>query len=158
MYVSQVKFSVDAIDDTDIVEDVLRPRVDSIGGQIKKVILSGTHLTPCIQVIYIPYFSSMDSNGYKEPCYICATASPFSSFTPKLQSLLVDGIRVAARKLMFSQGSFTTIQHSCSNCFILKRVYLPLSCVPFQKTIRVCLVLFICFRHVKHSLLLLNRM
>ncbi|RLN34946.1 uncharacterized protein C2845_PM03G35540 [Panicum miliaceum] len=44
-----VKFSVDAIDDTDIVEDVLRPRVDSIGGQIKKVILSGTHLTPCIQ-------------------------------------------------------------------------------------------------------------
>lgn len=44
-----VKFTVDAIDDTDIVEDVLRPRVDSIGGQIKKVILSGTHLTPCIQ-------------------------------------------------------------------------------------------------------------
>nr|CAB3457141.1 unnamed protein product [Digitaria exilis] len=45
-----VKFNVDAIDDTDIVEDVLRPRIDSIGGQIKKVILSGTHLTPCIQV------------------------------------------------------------------------------------------------------------
>ncbi|CAN6204551.1 unnamed protein product [Urochloa humidicola] len=44
-----VKFSVDAIDDTDLVEDVLRPRVDSIGGQIKKVILSGTHLTPCLQ-------------------------------------------------------------------------------------------------------------
>ncbi|KAG8056860.1 hypothetical protein GUJ93_ZPchr0002g25919 [Zizania palustris] len=44
-----VKFSIDAIDDTDIVEEVLRPRVDSIGGQIKKVILSGTHLTPCIQ-------------------------------------------------------------------------------------------------------------
>ncbi|XP_015696520.2 uncharacterized protein LOC102719231 [Oryza brachyantha] len=44
-----VKFSIDAIDDTDIVEDVLKPRVDSIGGQIKKVILSGTHLTPCIQ-------------------------------------------------------------------------------------------------------------
>ncbi|XP_044392135.1 uncharacterized protein [Triticum aestivum] len=44
-----VKFSVDAIDDTDIIEDILRPRVDSIGGQIKKVVLSGTHLTPCIQ-------------------------------------------------------------------------------------------------------------
>uniref|UniRef100_A0A0E0M1M8 Uncharacterized protein n=1 Tax=Oryza punctata TaxID=4537 RepID=A0A0E0M1M8_ORYPU len=45
-----VKFSIDAIDDTEIVEDVLKPRVESIGGQIKKVILSGTHLTPCIQV------------------------------------------------------------------------------------------------------------
>jgi hypothetical protein len=46
-----VKFSIDAIDDTDIVEDVLRPRVESIGGQIKKVVLSGTHLTPCVQVL-----------------------------------------------------------------------------------------------------------
>lgn len=45
-----MKFSIDAIDDTEIVEDVLKPRVESIGGQIKKVILSGTHLTPCIQV------------------------------------------------------------------------------------------------------------
>ncbi|KAL5223685.1 hypothetical protein ABZP36_010324 [Zizania latifolia] len=44
-----VKFSIDAIDDTNIVEEVLRPWVDSIGGQIKKVILSGTHQTPCIQ-------------------------------------------------------------------------------------------------------------
>ncbi|XP_047048029.1 uncharacterized protein LOC124653018 [Lolium rigidum] len=44
-----VKFSVDAIDDTDIIEDILQPRVESIGGQIKKVTLSGTHLTPCIQ-------------------------------------------------------------------------------------------------------------
>ncbi|KAL5205631.1 hypothetical protein ABZP36_033840 [Zizania latifolia] len=43
-----VKFSIDAIDDTNIVEDVLRPWVDSVGGQVK-VILSGTHLTPCIQ-------------------------------------------------------------------------------------------------------------
>ncbi|TVU09677.1 hypothetical protein EJB05_43167 [Eragrostis curvula] len=48
-----VKFSVDAIDDTDIVEDVLRPRVESIGGQIKKVVLSGTHLTPCAQVLML---------------------------------------------------------------------------------------------------------
>lgn len=39
-FVSQVKFCVDATDDTDIVEDILRPRVDSIRGQIKKVILS----------------------------------------------------------------------------------------------------------------------
>lgn len=48
-----MKFSIDAIDDTDIVEDVLRPRVESIGGQIKKVILSGTHLTPCAQVLML---------------------------------------------------------------------------------------------------------
>ncbi|EEC84632.1 hypothetical protein OsI_31502 [Oryza sativa Indica Group] len=46
-----VKFSIDAIDDTEIVEDVLKPRVESICGQIKKVILSGTHLTPCIQAL-----------------------------------------------------------------------------------------------------------
>ncbi|GJM98720.1 hypothetical protein PR202_ga15752 [Eleusine coracana subsp. coracana] len=52
-YFEQVKFSVDAIDDTDIVEDILRPRVESIGGQIKKVILSGTHLTPCAQERFV---------------------------------------------------------------------------------------------------------
>jgi hypothetical protein len=51
-----VKFSVDAIDDTDIIEDILIPRVESIGGQIKKVILSGTHLTPCIQVWLVILF------------------------------------------------------------------------------------------------------
>ncbi|XP_047050243.1 uncharacterized protein LOC124655382 [Lolium rigidum] len=44
-----VKISVDAIDDTDIIENILRPRVESINGQVKKVTLSGTHLTPCIQ-------------------------------------------------------------------------------------------------------------
>ncbi|KAH7670206.1 Alpha/Beta hydrolase fold-containing protein [Dioscorea alata] len=45
----QVKFSNDAIDETDNVEQILSPRVDSIGGTLKKITLSGNHLTPCLQ-------------------------------------------------------------------------------------------------------------
>ncbi|KAH7655345.1 alpha/beta-Hydrolases protein [Dioscorea alata] len=44
-----VKFSNDAIDETDTVEQILSPRVDSIGGTLKKITLSGNHLTPCLQ-------------------------------------------------------------------------------------------------------------
>ncbi|XP_008803399.2 uncharacterized protein LOC103716958 [Phoenix dactylifera] len=44
-----VKFNIDAIDETDLLEDILRPRVESIGGTLEKVTLSGNHLTPCIQ-------------------------------------------------------------------------------------------------------------
>ncbi|KAJ4958256.1 hypothetical protein NE237_025367 [Protea cynaroides] len=44
-----VKFNFDAIDETDQLEEVLKPRVDSIGGTLEKVSLSGNHLTPCIQ-------------------------------------------------------------------------------------------------------------
>ncbi|KAL9399970.1 hypothetical protein Peur_008931 [Populus x canadensis] len=44
-----VKFSSDAIDETDVLEETLKPRVESIGGTIEKVQLSGTHITPCIQ-------------------------------------------------------------------------------------------------------------
>ncbi|KAF6139831.1 hypothetical protein GIB67_009678 [Kingdonia uniflora] len=44
-----VKFNSDAIDETDIVEEILKPRMKSIGGTLKKVSLSGNHLTPCIQ-------------------------------------------------------------------------------------------------------------
>ncbi|XP_077230030.1 uncharacterized protein LOC143863243 isoform X2 [Tasmannia lanceolata] len=44
-----VKFSSDAIDETDILEEVLRFRVESIGGTLEKVSLSGNHLTPCVQ-------------------------------------------------------------------------------------------------------------
>ncbi|KAM0952469.1 putative alpha/Beta hydrolase [Dioscorea sansibarensis] len=44
-----VKFSNDAFDETDTVEQILRPRVDSVGGTLKKVTLSGNHLTPCVQ-------------------------------------------------------------------------------------------------------------
>ncbi|KAL5698218.1 hypothetical protein ACHQM5_029285 [Ranunculus cassubicifolius] len=44
-----VKFDSDAIDETDMVEEILKPRVQSIGGTLEKVSLSGTHITPCIQ-------------------------------------------------------------------------------------------------------------
>ncbi|CAO2818527.1 unnamed protein product [Amaranthus hypochondriacus] len=44
-----VKFSFDAIDETDLLDETLRPRISSIGGTLEKVQLSGNHLTPCIQ-------------------------------------------------------------------------------------------------------------
>lgn len=44
-----VKFSSDAIDETDLLEETLKPRVNSIGGTLEKVQLSGNHLTPCVQ-------------------------------------------------------------------------------------------------------------
>ncbi|XP_010273904.1 PREDICTED: uncharacterized protein LOC104609313 isoform X2 [Nelumbo nucifera] len=44
-----VKFNSDAIDETDLVEEVLKPRVDAMAGTLEKVVLSGNHLTPCIQ-------------------------------------------------------------------------------------------------------------
>lgn len=47
-----MKFNSDAIDETDVLEENLKPRVESIGGTIEKVQLSGSHITPCIQVCY----------------------------------------------------------------------------------------------------------
>ncbi|CDP15683.1 unnamed protein product [Coffea canephora] len=44
-----VKFNVDAIDQTDLLEETLKPRVESIGAKLQKIILNGTHITPCIQ-------------------------------------------------------------------------------------------------------------
>ncbi|KAF2285085.1 hypothetical protein GH714_037801 [Hevea brasiliensis] len=44
-----VKFSSDTIDETDLLEETLKPRVKSMGGTIEKVQLSGNHITPCIQ-------------------------------------------------------------------------------------------------------------
>ncbi|KAK0571786.1 hypothetical protein LWI29_021583 [Acer saccharum] len=44
-----VKFNFDAIDETDLLEETLRPRVESIGGTLEKVQLNGNHITPCIQ-------------------------------------------------------------------------------------------------------------
>ncbi|KAB1219881.1 hypothetical protein CJ030_MR3G009523 [Morella rubra] len=45
-----VKFNFDTIDETDLLEEVLKPRVEFIGGTLEKVELSGNHITPCIQV------------------------------------------------------------------------------------------------------------
>ncbi|KAL2318004.1 hypothetical protein Fmac_031880 [Flemingia macrophylla] len=44
-----VKFNFDTIDETDILEGTLKPRVESLGGTLEKVTLSGNHITPCIQ-------------------------------------------------------------------------------------------------------------
>lgn len=55
--VSQVKFNFDAIDETDLLEEILKPRVESIGGTLEKVSLNGNHITPCIQVfMWKPFF------------------------------------------------------------------------------------------------------
>ncbi|KAK8553413.1 hypothetical protein V6N13_062220 [Hibiscus sabdariffa] len=43
-----VKFNSDTIDETDLLEETLKPRVDSIGGTLEKVQLSGNHITPCV--------------------------------------------------------------------------------------------------------------
>lgn len=50
VFVFQVKFNSDAIDETDLLEETLRPRVEAIGGTLDKISLSGNHITPCIQV------------------------------------------------------------------------------------------------------------
>ncbi|KAG0568825.1 hypothetical protein M758_6G044300 [Ceratodon purpureus] len=42
-----VKFTQDAIDETDTLEDILSPRSEALGGKLTKVVLNGTHLTPC---------------------------------------------------------------------------------------------------------------
>ncbi|GKV03720.1 hypothetical protein SLEP1_g15976 [Rubroshorea leprosula] len=44
-----VKFNFDTIDETDLLEETLKPRVESIGGTLEKVQLYGNHITPCIQ-------------------------------------------------------------------------------------------------------------
>lgn len=49
----QVKFGFDTIDETDTLEKTLQPRIESYGGKLEKVVLSGNHITPCIQVQFI---------------------------------------------------------------------------------------------------------
>ncbi|KAL9263205.1 hypothetical protein AKJ16_DCAP15204 [Drosera capensis] len=44
-----IKFNFDTIDETDLLEESLRPRVEILGGTIEKITLNGTHLTPCLQ-------------------------------------------------------------------------------------------------------------
>ncbi|GJZ21970.1 hypothetical protein Tco_0559009 [Tanacetum coccineum] len=45
---AEVKFNTDAIDETNLLEDTLRPCVEAIGGILDIVSLSGYHITPCI--------------------------------------------------------------------------------------------------------------
>ncbi|KAB2024551.1 hypothetical protein ES319_D06G094100v1 [Gossypium barbadense] len=47
-----VKFNFDTIDETDLLEETLKPRVESIAGTLEKVQLSGNHITPCVPDMY----------------------------------------------------------------------------------------------------------
>ncbi|XP_020598271.1 uncharacterized protein LOC110037884, partial [Phalaenopsis equestris] len=44
-----VKFNIDAFDESDVLEEILKPSVEYFGGTVEKITLSGNHLTPCIQ-------------------------------------------------------------------------------------------------------------
>eukprot|EP00252_Welwitschia_mirabilis_P022298 TRINITY_DN5996_c0_g1_i1.p1 TRINITY_DN5996_c0_g1~~TRINITY_DN5996_c0_g1_i1.p1 ORF type:complete len:427 (+),score=90.71 TRINITY_DN5996_c0_g1_i1:385-1665(+) len=44
-----VKFTFDTIDETDKLEETLKPRVEALGGSLSKLVLNGTHVTPCGQ-------------------------------------------------------------------------------------------------------------
>lgn len=56
-FLPQVKFDSDTIDETDRLEEALKPRVEFIGGKLEKVVLRGTHITPCIQVLLLSHNS-----------------------------------------------------------------------------------------------------
>lgn len=45
-----MKFDLDPIDETDRLEETLKPRIESFGGKVEKIALTGNHITPCIQV------------------------------------------------------------------------------------------------------------
>ncbi|KAJ6796323.1 uncharacterized protein M6B38_222880 [Iris pallida] len=77
-----VKFSTDAIDETDTVEEILRTRVESTGGIIEKVTLSGTHITPCVQDLTWEV-----GNQY----------SPADAIAQGLKSMALNDTRVLAR-------------------------------------------------------------
>lgn len=80
-YFYQVKFSIDGIDETDILADILKPRVEAIRGTIEKMTLSGNHLTPCLQVQILRHISviklvknTVYNFMYVIPMHLCASA------------------------------------------------------------------------------------
>ncbi|KAG6505610.1 uncharacterized protein LOC121986265 [Zingiber officinale] len=79
-----VKFSVDGIDETDILADILKPRVEAIRGTIEKVTLAGNHLTPCLQDLKWEV-------GYRY--------TPADAVTQALKSLSLNETRLLARKV-----------------------------------------------------------
>lgn len=80
-----VKFDSDAIDETDLVEEILKPRVQSVGGTLEKVSLSGNHLTPCIQDVRWQV-------GY--------AYTPLDAVAQGLKSLSLNDTRVLARTIV----------------------------------------------------------
>jgi hypothetical protein len=58
--VLQVKFTVDTIDETDALEEILKPRTAILGGKLTKIVLNGTHATPLAPVKHLsPNTSSL---------------------------------------------------------------------------------------------------
>ncbi|KAK8950840.1 hypothetical protein KSP39_PZI003674 [Platanthera zijinensis] len=76
-----VKFNADAIDESDILEDILSHRAESIEGTVEKVILRGNHLTPCVQDVKW-------QAGYQY--------TPADAIAQSLKSLALNEIRVLA--------------------------------------------------------------
>lgn len=48
----QVKYKVDAIDESDIIEDILKSGVQKFDGSLTKITIDGNHITPCVQVFF----------------------------------------------------------------------------------------------------------
>ncbi|KAH6820414.1 initiation factor 4F subunit [Perilla frutescens var. hirtella] len=79
-----VKFEFDTIDETDLLEETLKPRVESFGGKLEKVVLRGTHITPCIQ----------------EPSWqVGAVYTPADAIAQGLKAISLNEIRVLARTI-----------------------------------------------------------
>uniref|UniRef100_A0A5B6ZNX5 Uncharacterized protein n=1 Tax=Davidia involucrata TaxID=16924 RepID=A0A5B6ZNX5_DAVIN len=79
-----VKFNFDTIDETDLLEETLKPRVESIGGTLEKVSLDGNHITPCIQ----------------EPIWqVGYLYTPADAIAQGLKTLSLNDIRVLSRTL-----------------------------------------------------------
>ncbi|XP_058204240.1 uncharacterized protein LOC131318460 isoform X2 [Rhododendron vialii] len=81
---NQVKFNFDAIDETDRLEEALKPRVESMGGTLEKVLLTGNHVTPCIQ------------EPRWQPGYLY---TPADAIAQRLKTLSVNDIRVLSRTI-----------------------------------------------------------
>lgn len=79
-----VKFNFDAIDETDTLEETLKPRVESIGGTLEKVEISGNHITPCVQE---PKWQA----GY--------VYTPADAIAQSLKTLSLNDVRVLSRTI-----------------------------------------------------------
>ncbi|KAK2452798.1 initiation factor 4F subunit [Trifolium repens] len=96
-----VKFNSDTTDETNIVEETLKPRVESFGGTVEKVELSGNHITPCIQ----------------EPRWqVGKLYTPADVVAQKLKSLSLSDIRILATTIsdwFKQQGKEASMAHVC---------------------------------------------
>ncbi|KAK6158581.1 hypothetical protein DH2020_005895 [Rehmannia glutinosa] len=85
-----VKFDFDAIDETDLLEKTLKPRVESFGGRLEKVVLRGNHITPCIQ----------EPRWQVGPAY-----TPADAIAQGIKAISVNDIKVLSRTISKWFGS-----------------------------------------------------